>query len=82
MSGAAEYGQRQMSMVNPKQQVSRRGIRLLGVFVAVYLLIGSYMYFYLELPSLAYVAYGILSWIGGMLLFYYLHVSYMASFDP
>jgi len=82
MSGTVEYGQRQMSMVNPKQQVSSRGIRILGVFVAVYLLIGSYMYFYLELPSLAYVAYGILSWIGGMLLFYYLHVSYMASFDP
>jgi putative Mn2+ efflux pump MntP len=82
MIGTAEYGQRQMSMVNPKQQVSSRGIRILGVFVAVYLLIGSYMYFYLELPDLAYVAYGILSWIGGMLLFYYLHVSYMASFDP
>jgi putative Mn2+ efflux pump MntP len=82
MSGPAQHSQRQMSMVNPKQQVSSRGIRILGVFVAVYLLIGSYMYFYLELPDLAYVAYGILSWIGGMLLFYYLHVSYMASFDP
>ncbi len=81
MSGAAQHRQ-QMSMVNPKQQVSSRGIRILGVFVAVYLLVGSYMYFYLELPDLAYVAYGILSWIGGMVLFYYLHVSYMANFDP
>lgn len=70
------------TMVNPKQQVSSYGIRILGVFVAVYLLIGSYMYFYLELPALAYVAYGIISWIGGMVLFYYLHTSYMANFEP
>ncbi|WP_248895819.1 hypothetical protein [Haloplanus halobius] len=69
-------------MNDPKQQVSSSGIRVLGVFVAVYLVIGSYMYFYLDLPALAYVAYGIISWIGGMVLFYYLHTSYMASFDP
>jgi len=69
-------------MNNPKQQVSTRGIRVLGLFVIVYLLIGSYMYFYLELPDLAYAAYGILSWVGGMLLFYRLHTSYMANFDP
>lgn len=69
-------------MANPKQQVSSRGIRILGVFVLVYLLIGSYMYFYLELPTLAYVAYGLLSWGGGMLLFYRLHTSFMADFDP
>jgi len=82
MIGNAQHSQRQMSMVNPKQQVSSRGIRILGVFVVVYLLIGSYMYFYLDLPDLAYVGYGIVSWIGGMMLFYYLHVSYMANFDP
>ncbi|MFB6101614.1 MAG: hypothetical protein ABEJ73_03520 [Haloplanus sp.] len=69
-------------MVNPKQQVSSRGIRILGVFVAAYLLIGSYMYFYMELPTFAYAAYGILSWVGGMMLFYRLHTSYMADFDP
>lgn len=69
-------------MDNPKQQVSPRGIRVLGLFVIVYLLIGSFMYFYLELPDLVYVAYGILSWVGGMLLFYRLHTSYMANFDP
>jgi len=69
-------------MVNPKQQVSSRGIRVLGVFVLAYLLIGSYMYFYLDLPTLAYVAYGILSWVGGMFLFYRLHTDFMADFDP
>lgn len=69
-------------MANPKQQVSSSGIRVLGVFVAVYLLVGSYMYFYLELPWYAYAAYGVISWIGGMLLFYYLHTSYMADFEP
>ncbi|WP_251341946.1 hypothetical protein [Haloplanus halophilus] len=69
-------------MVDPKQGVSRRGIRILGVFVAAYLLIGSYMYLYMDLPTLAYVAYGILSWVGGMLLFYRLHSSFMADFDP
>jgi len=71
-----------MSMVNPKQQVSTRGIRVLGVFVVVYLLVGSYMYFYLDLPVVAYAAYGVLSWLGGMVLFYRLHKSYMAQFDP
>lgn len=69
-------------MVNPKQQVSSRGIRVLGVFVLAYLLVGSYMYFYLDLPTLAYVAYGILSWVGGMLLFYRLHTDFMADFEP
>jgi len=69
-------------MANPKQQVSSRGIRVLGVFVLAYLLVGSYMYFYLELPTLAYVAYGVLSWAGGMLLFYRLHTNFMADFEP
>jgi predicted tellurium resistance membrane protein TerC len=69
-------------MVNPKQQVSSRGIRVLGIFVAVYLLVGSYMYFAMDLPTLAYAAYGILSWIGGMVLFYRLHTSFMADFEP
>ena len=69
-------------MANPKQQVSSRGIRVLGVFVLAYLLVGSYMYFYLDLPTLAYVAYGILSWVGGMLLFYRLHTNFMADFEP
>jgi hypothetical protein len=68
-------------MVNPKQQVSGRGIRILGLFVLIYLLIGSYMYFYMDLPVLAYVAYGVVSWLGGMLLFYRLHTNYMANLD-
>jgi hypothetical protein len=68
-------------MVNPKQPVSARGIRILGVFVLVYLAIGSYMYFYMDLPSLAYLAYGIVSWVGGMYLFYRLHNSYMDKLD-
>jgi hypothetical protein len=68
-------------MVNPKQQVSPSGIRVLAAFVAVYLLVGSYMYFYMNLPTIAYVAYGVLSWVVGMLLFYRLHVSFMADFE-
>jgi hypothetical protein len=68
-------------MVNPKQQVSGRGIRILGVFVVVYLAIGLYMTFYLDLPTFAYVAYGILSWIAGLLLFYRLHNNYMARLE-
>ncbi|WP_299331265.1 hypothetical protein [Haloplanus sp.] len=67
-------------MVNPKQQVSGRGIRVLGLFVLVYLVIGSYMYFYMDLPTVAYAGYGVLSWLVGMLLFYRLHKSYMADF--
>jgi hypothetical protein len=67
-------------MVNPKQQVSGRGIRVLGLFVLVYLAIGSYMYFYMNLPTVAYAGYGVLSWLVGMLLFYRLHKSYMADF--
>ncbi|SEA18324.1 hypothetical protein SAMN04488065_2135 [Haloplanus vescus] len=69
-------------MNDPKQQVSSRGIRILGVFVVAYLLVGSYLYFYLKPPDIVFIAYGILSWVGGMLLFYYLHTTYMAQFDP
>ena len=67
-------------MVNPKQQVSGRGIRVLGLFVLVYLAIGSYMSFYMDLPTVAYAGYGVLSWLVGMLLFYRPHKSYMADF--
>lgn len=51
----------------------------MGVFVLVYLALGSYMYFFMDLPGLAYVGYGIVAWVGGMMLFYRLHRSYMAS---
>jgi hypothetical protein len=66
-------------MSDPKQQVGPQGIRVLTVFVLVYLAIGAHMYFNMQLPALAYVAYGIVSWIAGMLLFYRLHKSYMAD---
>jgi hypothetical protein len=66
-------------MVNPQQQVSTRGIRVLGLFVLIYLLVGSYMYFYMDLPVIAYAGYGVLSWAGGMLLFYRLHNNYMSQ---
>lgn len=66
-------------MVNPQQQVSSRGIRVLGLFVLVYLLIGSYMYFYMDLPVIAYAGYGVLSWVAGMALFYWLHKNYMSQ---
>jgi hypothetical protein len=66
-------------MVNPQQQVSSRGIRVLGLFVLVYLLIGSYMYFYMDLPVIAYAGYGVLSWVAGMGLFYWLHKNYMSQ---
>jgi hypothetical protein len=68
-------------MADPRQQVSTRGIRVLGAFVLAYLAVGSYMYFALDLPTAAYVAYGLLSWIGGMALFYRLHKSFMADFE-
>jgi hypothetical protein len=68
-------------MADPRQQVSTRGIRVLGAFVLAYLAVGSYMYFELDLPTAAYVAYGLLSWIGGMALFYRLHKSFMADFE-
>lgn len=66
-------------MSDPKQQVGPRGIRVLALFVLVYLAIGSHMYFNMDLPSIAYILYGIVSWIAGMLLFYRLHKSYMAD---
>lgn len=66
-------------MSEPKQQVGPRGIRILVVFVVVYLAIGSYMYFRMDLPSVAYAIYGVLSWVVGMLLFYRLHKSYIAN---
>lgn len=66
-------------MVNPKQQVSPGGIRVFLAFVVLYLLIGSHMYFNMNLPAIAYVLYGIVSWIAGMVLFYKLHKSYMAD---
>lgn len=66
-------------MTDPRQQVSSHGIRVLGAFVLAYLLVGSYMYFLLELPTAAYVAYGVVSWVAGMLLFYRLHRSFTES---
>lgn len=66
-------------MSERKQQVGPRGIRILGLFVLVYLAIGAHMYFNMELSNLAYILYGIVSWIVGMLLFYRLHKSYMAD---
>lgn len=60
-------------------QVSPEAMRVFVAFVALYLLIGSYMYFYMELPAIAYVLYGIVSWIVGMMLFYKLHKSSMAD---
>ncbi|MFB6280484.1 MAG: hypothetical protein ABEH40_00485 [Haloferacaceae archaeon] len=67
-------------MTDPKkQQVGPRGIRILGMFVLVYLAIGSHMYFNMDLPSIAYILYGIVSWVAGMMLFYKLHRSYMAD---
>lgn len=68
-------------MVDPRQQVSSQGIRVLFGFVVVYLLIGAYMYFRLDLPTLAYVAYGVLSWLAGMLLFYRLHRSFIEDLE-
>lgn len=66
-------------MSNPKQQVSARGIRILGVFVLAYLAVGSHLYFNVHPPTWVYIAYGIVSWIAGMMLFYRLHKSYMAD---
>ncbi|MFB6109175.1 MAG: hypothetical protein ABEJ82_10130 [Haloplanus sp.] len=66
-------------MANPQQQVSPRGIKVLGAFVLAYLLVGSYMYFRMDLPGWVYAAYGVASWAGGMGLFYWLHKSYMAG---
>lgn len=66
-------------MPDPKQQLSPHGIRVLFSFVVVYLLIGSYMYFQMDLPGIAYALYGVVSWIAGMMLFYKLHKSYMAD---
>lgn len=68
-------------MADPRQQVSKQGIRVMLAFVALYLLVGSYMYFMMDLPTMAYVAYGVLSWIGGMLLFYRLHRSFMDDLE-
>lgn len=39
------------------------------------------MYLYMELPVFVYGLYGFLSWIGGMMLFYKLHRSYIADLD-
>lgn len=68
-------------MADPRQQVSTRGIRVLAAFVLTYLAVGSYIYFVMDLPTAAYVAYGLLSWIGGMALFYRLHRSFMSDFE-
>lgn len=67
--------------MDPKQQISPTGIRILLLFVVVYLAVGSYMYFFMTLPVVVYVFYGVVSWIGGMMLFYRLHKSYMAQFE-
>lgn len=66
-------------MTDPRQQVSSRGIRIMGAFVLLYLLVGGYMYFLLDLPVAAYAAYGVLSWVAGMVLFYRLHRSFTES---
>ncbi|ERH04330.1 MAG: hypothetical protein A07HR60_02029 [uncultured archaeon A07HR60] len=66
-------------MVNPRQGVSPTGIRVLGAFVLTYLLVGSYMHFYMSLPVTVYAAYGIFSWAAGMGLFYWLHKNYMSQ---
>lgn len=66
-------------MTDTQQKVGSKGIRILGAFVIVYLLIGSYLYFFQDLPAIAYVIYGLVSWVGGMMLFYKLHRSYMAD---
>lgn len=66
-------------MTDTVQQVSPSGMRMFLLFVLFYLAIGSYMYFYMSLPSIAYVLYGIISWIAGMMLFYKLHKSHMAK---
>lgn len=66
-------------MPDPAQKVSPKGIRILLVFVIIYLAVGFHMWLNMDLPSLAYVAYGIFAWVVGMLLFYRLHRSYMAS---
>lgn len=66
-------------MTDAVQQVSPRGMRMFLIYVVIYLGIGSYMYFYMTLPSIAYVLYGIISWIAGMMLFYKLHKSHMAK---
>jgi len=68
-------------MTDPRQQVSPRGIRVMGAFVLAYLVVGSYMYFAMDLPTAAYVAYGVLSWIGGLVLFYRLHKSFMSDLE-
>lgn len=66
-------------MVNPQQGVSPRGIRILGAFVLLYLLVGLYMHFYLTLPVTVYAGYGVFSWAAGMGLFYWLHKKYMSQ---
>lgn len=68
-------------MVDPRQQVSQRGIRILFGFVVLYVAIGAYLYFRTALPSFAYAIYGILGWVGGMYLFYRLHRSFMADLE-
>lgn len=65
-------------MPDVEQKVSPRGIRVLAVFVVLYLAVGFYLWS-IDLPGLAYAGYGILAWVLGMLLFYRLHKSYMAS---
>lgn len=68
-------------MSNSTQKVSTAGMHVFLAFVVLYLLIGSYMYFYMTLPAIAYVLYGIISWIAGMMLFYKLHKSHMADLE-
>lgn len=64
-------------MVQSNQQVSGQGIRILALYVGAYVLIGSYMYFSMELPAIAYVIYAIIGWVAGMAVFYKLHRDYM-----
>lgn len=66
-------------MPDPAQKVSSRGIRVLGVFVIAYLAVGFHLWLNMDLPGFAYVIYGVLAWVLGMMLFYRLHRSYMDS---
>lgn len=66
-------------MPDTAQKVSSRGIRILAVFVLIYLAVGFHLWLNMDLPSIAYIGYGIFAWVIGMLLFYRLHKSYMAA---
>jgi hypothetical protein len=62
-----------------RQQLSPRGVSVLFGYVVVYLAVGSVLYFTIDLPAVVYAAYGVLSWVLGMWLFYRLHRSFVAD---